>query len=128
MANKLTNKKAVEIAIQVLQKTTFECEDFSTTEVIDKLKTIASSFDKKISKPTATQIENVQLSADILAFLEKNPNLIVSCTDLIKKIPSLAGLTTQRVSPMMKKMEKAGKVIQLEDKGKHYYQLVKGAK
>lgn len=53
----------------------------------------------KSSKPSAKQIENANLSATIYdAILGLEP---MTVTDIIKTVPELAGLSTQRVRPML---------------------------
>lgn len=126
--NKLTNKKALEIAIEVMQ--TFPGDsnfDFPTADVIAKLEGITASLERKVDsttcKPTATQLENIKLRAAIMEYLRERPNLVVSCTDLNKKVPALDGLNNQKISALMRALVDAGEVYKYTEKGKTTFQF-----
>lgn len=118
--NKLTNKKALE---WVLKNTAMPAD------VREKLENMAASLDRKSSsathKPTKAQEENAALRDRIMEFLEEHPNLLVTCSDIGKKVPELEGMTTQKISPLMRVLEAEGKVTKLVEKGKSLYQLAK---
>lgn len=91
---KMTNSKALA----------FILENYDLpTEVSEKIVNIKASIDKKASnkssKPSAKQIENANLSNVIYeTILGLEP---MTVTDIIKTVPELAGLSTQRVRPML---------------------------
>ena len=74
-------------------------------------------------KPTAKQVENEGFKQAILDFME--PDTMYQVSDLVKNVPALveAGIAPQRVSPMMKSLVEAGKVVRTEDKRKAYFSL-----
>ena len=55
-------------------------------------------------KPTATQLANADLKANILAEMEDGKAYTI--TDMIKELPSCTGLSTSKVSSMVNQMIK----------------------
>lgn len=83
-----------------------------------------ASYEKKATaerKPTPTQTENANFKADILAFLADGNKYTVS--DMMKGIPSIADLSNQRVSAIVRQLTISGEVIRVEEKRKAYFQL-----
>lgn len=64
-------------------------------------------------KPTKTQEANEVLKQDILEALTETP---VSVSDLIKTVPSLAELSNQKVSALVRQLVNEGKVVRTEEK------------
>jgi predicted transcriptional regulator len=113
---KMTNVKALDFVLT-------NCSDLPS-EVVDKLNAMKASFEKKSSaerKPTATQQENMGHKADILAFLADGEKRTI--TDLMKGVPSLADLSNQRVSAIVRQLVTSGEVVRTEDKRKAYFSL-----
>lgn len=137
MTNKMTNRKALAFAIGNLKDTldegyptlVLEGEKYAVTDVIAKLEAMAASLDNKATntkhKPTKTQLENKGLMEDILVFLRENPSLLVTCTDVGKHIPALAGMNNQKISALMRGLVDAGEVVKMTEKGKSLFQLAK---
>ena len=137
MANKLTNRKALAIACDVMntlqagndEAVTVELDDqqYLVDEVIEKLTAMMVALDNKTAsttrRPTKVQIENEKLRAAILAFLNTEPNLIVTCTDLSVKVPELAGFQNQKISSLMRQLVDYGYVNKTIVKNKSYFQL-----
>lgn len=71
------------------------------------------------NKPTARQQENAQLMDPIYDGMVANKKYTVS--DLIAEIPALAGMNTQRVTPILTKMVNNVLVAREMVKGKAYY-------
>ena len=121
MTNKMTNRKALAY---VLEKVTDLPAD-----VREKLENMAAALESKADtskrKPTAKQKENNGLRDVIMAFLTANPNLLVTCTDLTKKVEALNGESNQKVSALMKPLVEAGLVTKVTEKGKSVFQLAK---
>jgi DNA-binding transcriptional ArsR family regulator len=119
MTNKMTNKKALEIAIATLG-----AQETPNTEVIEKLEKILEQTVKKNSaerKPTATQVANEGLKADIVAFLSDGKRATV--TEIMKGVASLEGLSNQKVSAIVRQLKEDGVVIRIEEKRKVYFYL-----
>lgn len=138
MASKLTNRTVLRACLKKIVDLRDKNEDgnaylsvdgniIPTDEAIAKLESMIGALNNKaVSRnPTAIQKENAKLIIKILEALEKNPNLIVTCSDVIKKVPDLEGFNTQRVTPMLQKLVDAGKITKFKDKGKNFYQLAK---
>lgn len=70
----------------------------------------------KSSKPTATQVANEALKADILSGLSESEGKTVS--DLIKSVDALADLSNQKVSAVLRLMIADGTVRKENDKKK----------
>ena len=114
---KMTNLKAVAY---VLENCTLPAD------VREKMEKIQASFEKKASgerKPTATQVANEGLKMAILSYMEENANRLFTVTELIKEVPELEGLSTQKVSPLMAKLVDELKVVKVVEKRKSYFQI-----
>ena len=115
---KMTNLKAVAYVLE-------NCE--LPTDVREKLEKVKASFEKKSTgekKPTATQVANLSLKDAIVNYMAENSDRIFTITELIKEVPELAGLTTQKVSPLMTALVKEFKVVRIEEKRKAYFKIV----
>ena len=94
-------------------------------EQIDFIKHEIELLEKKNSgekKPTATQVANEALKTAILEGMEINR--LYTVTEVIKEIPAVAGLTNQKVSPLMNQLVDAGKLVKTTEKRRSYFQLV----
>lgn len=112
---KITNVKALSYILT-------NCE--LPEEVKSKVEAMKASYEKKASaerKPTPTQTENANFKAEILAFLADGNKYTVS--DLMKGIPSIADLSNQRVSAIVRQLVANGEVMRVEEKRKAYFQL-----
>ena len=116
---KMTNSVALQTAIDVLKV------DEKFAECVDKLVNIKASIDKKNShksnNPTAKQKENSGFKEDILAFLEDGKKATI--TDIIKGVPSLADLSNQRVTAIVRQMREDNIVKREEIKRKAYFSI-----
>jgi hypothetical protein len=115
---KMTNLKAVAYVLE-------NCE--LPTDVREKLEKVKASFEKKSTgekKPTATQVANLSLKEAIVSYMAENSDRIFSISELIKEVPELAGLSTQKVAPLMTSLVKEFKVVRIEEKRKAYFKLV----
>lgn len=94
---KMTNSKAIAFVLE-------NCE--VPTEVAEKLANIKASIDKKNArgtgerKPSAKQLENARLAETIREFMVGKPAM--SVTEIINAMPELSGLSTQKVTPLLK--------------------------
>ena len=112
---KMTNVKAINYVLG-------NCE--VPADVKEKLEKMREQFVKKNSaerKPTANQVENQGYKADILAYLGTVERATI--TDLMKAIPSLAELSNQRVSAIVRQLKDSGEVVREEIKRKAYFSL-----
>jgi predicted transcriptional regulator len=119
MTNKMTNKKALEIAIDLMY-----AQENPDREAIEKLENILYQTNKKNSasrKPTATQVANEGLKTDIIAFLSDGKRATV--TEIMKGVASLSGLSNQKVSAIVRQLKEDGVVIRTEEKRKVYFYL-----
>ena len=112
---KITNVKALSYILT-------NCE--LPEDVKAKVEAMKASYEKKATaerKPTPTQTENANFKADILAFLADGNKYTVS--DMMKGIPSIAELSNQRVSAIVRQLTLTGEVQRIEDKRKAYFKL-----
>ena len=72
--------------------------------------------------PTATQKANEVLKTEIFNGMEINR--LYTVTEVIKEIPAAAGLTNQKVSPLMNQMVTDGKLVKTTEKRRSYFQRV----
>ena len=63
-----------------------------------------------------------ELATAILSYMEQNPTLLMTTTDLIKNCPACEGLNPQKVAPRLSNLEKAGLVVKTKEKGKTLWQ------
>lgn len=112
---KMTNVKAINYVLG-------NCE--VPADVKEKLEKMREQFVKKNSaerKPTANQTENVGFKADILAYLATVDKATI--TDLMKNVASLADLSNQRVSAIVRQLKDSGEVVREEIKRKAYFSV-----
>lgn len=96
-----------------------------SSEVVEKLMALREQVSKKndaIRKPTATQTENATFKADILAHLSECGNAM-TISEMIKTIPSLAEISNQRVSAVVRQMVDGGQLTREEIKRKAYFSV-----
>ena len=121
--NKLTNKKALEIAIKAIDVSGFSTDDFKTDEIIEKLSKMLVQTEKKSSserKPTAKQEANKKLEAVILDYLNAQTEG-KTVTDMMKEIPELDGMSNQKVSSLVKPLKDGGIIVKEVIKGRSYF-------
>ena len=63
-----------------------------------------------------------ELATAILSYMEQNPTLLMTTTDLIKNCPACEGLNPQKVAPRLSNLEKSGLVVKTKEKGKSLWQ------
>ena len=73
-------------------------------------------------KPTAVQVANEGIKADILDGMEIGKKYTI--TDLMKEIPACAELSNQRVSALVLQLVTDGAVERTEEKRKAYFHKV----
>jgi hypothetical protein len=73
-------------------------------------------------KPTAVQVANEGIKADILDGMEIDKKYTI--TDLMKEIPACAELSNQRVSALVRQLVADGSVERTEEKRKAYFHKV----
>ena len=83
-------------------------------ELLDRKNTV----DKK---PTATQMANEGIKADIKAFLDTHKGEKFTVSALMKSVPSIAEASNQKVSSLVRQMVLDGQADRIEDKRKAYF-------
>ena len=73
-------------------------------------------------KPTAVQVANEGIKADILNGMEIGKKYTI--TDLMKEIPACAELSNQRVSALVRQLVTDGAVERTEEKRKAYFHKI----
>lgn len=113
MANKMTKKDYFNL----MRAHFSDMPEFAN--VVDFIDHEIELLDKKNAtkngKPTTKQIENEALKPIILEVLRSG--VIAKCSDIIRSDERLANYTTQKISPILKKMEAEGTVVKIA-KGK----------
>lgn len=72
-------------------------------------------------KPTATQVANEALKVAIADGIE--PGRQYTVTEIIKEVPACAGLTNQKVSPLVNQMVEDGRLVKTVDKRRSFFAL-----
>mgnify|MGYP007045647899 FL=1 len=83
-------------------------------ELLDRKNTV----DKK---PTATQVANEGIKADIKAFLDAHKGEKFTVSALMKSVPAVAEASNQKVSSLVRQMVLDGQADRIEDKRKAYF-------
>lgn len=111
----MENTKKITVAEQFGMVKAFLEENGAPSAMVEFIVDRAEKSRRKSSssgKPTARQLENAELVEDIVDFMTENGGQY-TVSDLIKVVPCIADLNTQRVTPMLKdarfKCEKIGK-------------------
>lgn len=95
-------------------------------EVAEKVTNIRDSYAHKGStvnaKPTAQQVENEGIKAELMAALADGSHK--TATELMGAVKSVDGITNQRVSALMRLLKLDGKVEKETVKGKTYFYAV----
>lgn len=90
-------------------------------EFIDREIELLTKKNSGEKKPTANQIANEAIKAEILSAMELNK--LYTCTDIIKTVDVCNGFNVQKVSPLMNQLAEAGKVEKVVEKRKTYFVL-----
>lgn len=77
------------------------------------------------SKPTAVQIANEGIKADILECMANEPNRLFTISEMQKVFPCCAELSNQRVSALVRQLIADGKVERLEEKRKAVFRIAR---
>ena len=85
-------------------------------ELLDRKNTTSGE-----KKPTAKQVANEAVQADILESMEINKLYTVS--ELMKIVPSLDGVSNQYASSQVRALVNAGSLVRTEEKRKAYFSL-----
>ena len=118
MANKKITKR--EMFEQIKAKLTDEAE----IAFIDHELELLAKKNSGEKKPTATQVANDGIKADILTAMEANR--IYTISEMQKQIGVCAELSNQRVSALVRQLVNDGKVERIEEKRKAYFRKVCG--
>ena len=119
--DKITNKSALNFVIETYA-------DSLPTEIKEKLSAMVVAIEKKSAgerKPTATQVENGRL-AEVIAEYLRVSGAHMTITEMIKTIPDLAELSTQRITPILKRLAESERVVKESIKGRSYFYVVEG--
>lgn len=115
MANKMTKVEMFQMIKGVEEiKENLEMVDFIDHE-IELLQKKATN-----KKATKTQEENIGIKQEILSVLTVDGATV---TDIQSKSATLANLSNQRVSALLRQLIEEGKVVKTTDKKKSYFAL-----
>ena len=131
---KMTQKLALEIAISALVANPNKeyrpagTEDvFSADDAIEKLTAMAINLEKKAAapkKPTPKQFDNKVLLESLIAELSA-AGKAMTISEMIKALPSCAGLTPQKVTAVIR--DEIGKTIKKDVvKRTSYFEVIGG--
>ena len=112
---KITNVKALAYVLENYEL---------SAEVREKVEKMKAQFEKKNSaekKPTANQVANQAIVSAILSEMEVG--VLYTITDMIKKLPSCADLTNQKISALIKPLIGVS-IERVEEKRKAYFRKI----
>ena len=113
---KMTNKKALQFAIQAIGDT--------NPEVSKKLQKMIDQLDKKNAAPrkkTAQQIKNEEIKAEIADFLADNEGTGFTVSDMLKEIPALEGDSNQHASALVRQLVLDKTIERYSEKRRTYF-------
>lgn len=120
----LTNRKALEYAICLINNDDSMCAMYDPDEVIAKLEAMITALDKKAQnrKPTAQQEQNEKFKEMIINFLTECGEC-KTVTEIQLAIPDLnpAQVTNQRAGAIIRELVKAGTLVRTVEKRKAYF-------
>lgn len=99
--------------------------DLADGEVKEKLTALRESIQKRNAgdrKPTKTQVANEALKADIVSFIAHD-NGKYTVTDLMLNVPSLDGVSNQKVSALVTQLCEAEILKREEIKHRAYFSI-----
>lgn len=114
MTKKLTKK---ELFNQILNA--YDLTDEHVAFIEHELELLEKKVSNKSGKMTATQVANEKLKGDIVEFMEDGATR--SIADIMAGVETLAGLSNQKVSALMKQLVDAGAVNKTTEKRKAYF-------
>ena len=125
-----TEKKMTKATAWGIVKEIVENSDHpKSAELVEKIENEIALLAKKNSadkKPTAQQVANEGIKANILAVMTAEPNRLFTITELTKVVPNLPeDMSLNRMSALARQLKEEGKVIRTEDKRKAYFSLAK---
>ena len=101
-----------------------------TTETIEKLKALREQLVKrnatKSNKPSKKQAENAELLVQLVEAMRPITNSATVSEIMATDPDGIGKLSNQKISALLKILEKEGKVVRTIDKRKAYFQLVVG--
>ena len=106
--NTLLNLSEVKADPKLVEFITHEIELLDRKNTVDK-------------KPTATQVVNEGIKADIKAFLDVHKGEKFTVSALMKSVPAIADASNQKVSSLVRQMVLDGQADRIEDKRKAYF-------
>ena len=132
MNKKITNKEMFTILASIVSAAGVPAEvetSMTPDEIIGWINGRIEQLEKKsttISKKKKEEIEaNNSIMDEIVSVLEANVDGL-SVTDIIKSSPTLADLSSQKVTALLKKMTEAETVVKAKVKGKSIYKINDG--
>lgn len=120
MTNKITQKEYYNAIIARLNG---DATDISDTDIISFVNGRIDLLNKKSAsrKPTKTQEENENLKAVILNALNKEGKTV---SEIIASAPELAGMNTQKITPLLYQLKAENKADKTTDGKKTLFVLV----
>ena len=120
----MTNKKMTKVEMFNAINAKLNGEDISVSidDMVAFIDHEIELINKKSAtkKATKTQQENVEIKAVIKSVLSDTG---MTVTDIQKQNDTLASLSNQRVSALLRQMVEAGEVVKTTDKKKSYFAL-----
>lgn len=114
MENKMTNKKALEVAIKRLEN------DKEMVEVVEKLNKMLTQLENKKStksnKPSKTSEENKELAKEVYEVLKTKDKMTV--TEILKAMGWIERFTTSKMTAILNADSRIQRTI---EKGKSKY-------
>jgi hypothetical protein len=88
-----------------------------------ELELLAKKNSSASTKPTAVQVANEGIKAEILECMANEPNRLFTISEMQKNFACCAELSNQRVSALVRQLKDEEKVVRVEEKRKAYFRF-----
>lgn len=117
MATKTTNKEFFNVISEIIATAGIpESVETSLTpdEILSWIETRIDLLSKKATTPSkaerAKQEQNAKIAEAVIQFVTENAGTSYTTTELTKSVPEIGDVSTQKLSPILKKLMTEGKI------------------
>ena len=114
--------------VRALSYVLTNCNDLPE-DVVEKLEALREQTSKShtsTSKPTKAQEENIQLANKLYKLMLVHANEKHTVSEWMNLDETFGALANQKVSALMRILEKEGKIVKTSEKRKSYFEAIEG--
>ena len=121
MTNKVTNKEYFGVLSAIVSTVGIPAEvetSLTPEEILEWIDTRVEQLSKRATTPSkaekAKQEQNAKYGDAAVAFMEANAGTAYTASELIREIPELDAISTQKLSPILKKAALEGRIVKIK--------------